>query len=111
MDGPDSGWRTSTIRPKPTATASLTNRSMTASPLGPIGASGLHPPYLRAMPAASTTRVRCHALPHPPQRSTALAQVMPPPNPVSRTWWPARSRPVSRASARARGMDADEVLP
>src|SRR5580692_334817 len=29
---------------------------MTASPLGPIGASGLHPPYLRAMPAASTTR-------------------------------------------------------
>ncbi len=28
---------------------------MTASPLGPIGANGLHPPYRRAMPAASTT--------------------------------------------------------
>ncbi len=52
-----------------------------------------------------------HAPGHPPQRSTALAHVMPPPNPVSRTWSPWWSRSVSKASTRARGMDADEVLP
>ena len=48
---------------------------------------------------------------HPPHWNTALAHVMPPPKPVSSTWWPAWSRSVSRASASARGMEADEVLP
>ena len=67
---------------------------MTASPLGPMGASGLHPPYLRASAGGQDHQGGCHAPRHPPQRSTALAQVMPPPNPVSRTWWPACSRPV-----------------
>ena len=48
---------------------------------------------------------------HALQRRTALAQVMPPPKPVSRRWSPSCTRPCSMASWRARGMEADEVLP
>ena len=47
----------------------------------------------------------------PGHLSTALAQVIPAPKPVSRSRSPSLTRPFSRASTRARGMDADEVLP
>ena len=50
-------------------------------------------------------------LAHPPQRRTALAQVIPPPNPLSKSRSPALTRPVCSASSRARGMEADDVLP
>ena len=48
---------------------------------------------------------------HALQRKTALAQVIPPPKPVRRRLSPSLTRPVSRASYRARGMEAEEVLP
>ena len=48
---------------------------------------------------------------HVVQRTTALAHVIPPPNPLIRTWSSSRRRSRSRASLRARGMEADEVLP
>src|SRR5262249_7011970 len=47
----------------------------------------------------------------PPQRSTALAAVMPAPKPTKRTRSPSSIRPASRASASASGMDADDVFP
>ena len=47
----------------------------------------------------------------PPQRSTALAAVMPAPKPTSRTRSPSLMRPSSSASTSASGIDADEVLP
>ena len=48
---------------------------------------------------------------HAPQRRTALAQLMPPPKPVSRRRSPSRTRPLWTTSSRARGIDAEEVLP
>ena len=47
----------------------------------------------------------------PPQRSTALAAVMPAPKPTSSTRSPSSTRPASSASARASGIEADDVLP
>ena len=47
----------------------------------------------------------------PPHRKTALAQVIPPPKPDMRTRAPGWRSPVSRASARASGTEADEVFP
>ena len=52
-------------------------------------------------------RRRAHSL----QRKTALAQVMPPPNPVSNRLSPSCTRPWEMASWRARGMEAEEVFP
>ncbi len=100
--------------PKPAASASEATRSMTASPWGPTGASGLQPPYRLARPAARMTSAgsaRGRLLAHVLQRKTALAQVMPPPKPVRRRWSPSWTRPASMASLRASGMEADEVLP
>ena len=48
---------------------------------------------------------------HAPQRRTALAHVMPPPNPVRSRLSPSCTRSLLMASWRARGMEADEVLP
>ena len=80
----------------PPAPAACSRR--TAGPARPPGSPAPGPPR-RASSA--------HAL----QRKTALAQVMPPPNPVSRRWSPSWTRPVSMESYRASGMEADEVLP
>ena len=79
--------------------------------VGADGGQGLAPSVPAGHAGGQHHQGRGHDGAHPPQRSTALAQVMPPPNPVSRTWWPVSNRPVSRASTRAKGMDADEVLP
>ena len=48
---------------------------------------------------------------HAFQRKTALAQVIPPPKPVSRRLSPSWMRPSPMASYSASGMEADEVLP
>jgi len=47
----------------------------------------------------------------PPQRTTALAQVIPAPNPENKTRSPSLSRPASAASAKAIPQEAAEVLP
>jgi hypothetical protein len=41
----------------------------------------------------------------------ALAAVMPAPKPTSNTVSPFLSKPVSAACTKARGIDADDVLP
>ena len=46
-----------------------------------------------------------------PHCRSALAQVMPAPNPDMSTRSPSRSRPSSAASASASGIDAADVLP
>ena len=48
---------------------------------------------------------------HRDHRSTALAQVIPAPKPVSSMVSPFETRPESMASTSASGIDADEVLP
>src|SRR6478735_5200148 len=47
----------------------------------------------------------------PPQRRIALAAVIPAPKPTNSTRSPSLTRPDSRASARASGIDADDVFP
>ena len=70
----------------------------------PPGPPGRQDHQRRVRPAA----VLAHAL----QRKTALAQVMPPPNPVRRRWSPSLTRPcLDGRRSRASGMEADEVLP
>ena len=75
-------------------------RLAAAVPLGPPGGEDD-----KREPAPA--RSAAHAL----QRKTALAQVIPPPNPVSSRLSPSCTRPSSSTSCRARGMEADEVLP
>ena len=45
------------------------------------------------------------------QRTTALAAVIPAPNPTKRTRSPSDTLPSSSASASASGIEADDVLP
>jgi hypothetical protein len=47
----------------------------------------------------------------PPQRRTALAAVIPAPNPTSRTRSPFVTLPSSSAGHSASGIDAEDVLP
>src|SRR5581483_2116335 len=79
---------------------------------GPADAPGAAGDEHHAAGPAGGARIRAHA--HPagrPQRSTALDQVMPAPNPQDSTMSPAASRPSSAASARAIGIEAADVLP
>ena len=88
----DSGWRgrsagpsTSTMSPKPAARASPAARSMTASPCRPTGRERLAPAvalgHARRQHHQHRARRGSVGGRHPPHRSTALAHVMPPPNP------------------------------
>ena len=104
--GPVSGFTTSTSWANPARSASPARRSITASPPGPIGASGFD-----AAVATGAAGGEDDERGHEGQRSTALDQVIPAPNPVSSSTSPGAIRPSSKASTSASGIEALEVLP